>query len=509
MATRRLIGFTAMLVSAALLCGCSSLRLYSQTRDKQGEAVKKAWAEVDAKAVITTQRDNMGALLQEQLRTQDRVSGASRDQQIRSMVTADNGTTASLLIEPASKEIAALAGSTQALKQWLANRQYDADHLVSMENFAREFDRFGFETPSCDDLKNGKAAETLSGWIASNSGSGGIVFGTLKAARKECENYREGEAPLAPGVQRVPLGGRLSAQAALASSAQAALEERRQQSLAARNAFKAAQGEYDAAVAQLQAGADARETVQAAAKKLQDSLKLLVSASDVFAVKFLSQERRDSINAFLAAVADTPAGKEAPPGSSRAAMALILLPDLFDNARQSLADAKKPLLVPLLIRKNHEQLNLEAANRNIAAQETLVELGRAKLDALAAQAGQLQRSLDAIGPISAEAKSARVADVGKLNSVEDRRRIFQALGLYLDAHGRLAAQVKGFDYKRDAAVHERSLSLAEVNVLQWNSLIGTTVDQLADFGTTGIKPEHVVGLFNSLTLLWIGSGVNK
>ena len=44
--------------------------------------------------------------------------------------------------------------------------------------------------------------------------------------------------------------------------------------------------------------------------------------------------------------------------------------------------------------------------------------------------------------------------------------------------------------------------------LQWNSLIGTTVDQLADFGTTGIKAEHLVGLLNSLTLLWIGSGVN-
>ncbi len=189
-------------------------------------------------------------------------------------------------------------------------------------------------------------------------------------------------------------------------------------------------------------------------------------------------------------------------------MALILLPDLFDSARQSLADAKKPLLVPLLIRKNHEQLNLEAANRDIAAQETFVELGRAKLSALAEQASQLKRALDAIGPSSAEAKSARVADVGKLKSVEDRRRIFQALGLYLDAHGRLAAEVKKFDYKRDAAVHERSLSLAEVNVLQWNSLVGTTVDQLADFGTTGIKAEHIVGLLNSLTLLWIGSGVN-
>ena len=509
MPIRPMIGSAALLMSAVLLCGCSSLRLYSETRDKQGEAAKKAWAEVDAKAVIATQRENLGALLQEQLKAQERISTASRDQRIRSMVTSETGTTTSLLIGPANKEIATLAGSPEALKQWLADRQYDADHLASMEKFAREFERFGFELPSCDDLKNGKAGETLSGWIASHPNTGGFISGALKAGGKECEDYKKGQAPLPAGAQRVPLGGRLKTEADRVATAEELLEKSRQKSLAARNAFKAALGEYDAAVARLHTDADAREKVQEAAKKLQASLKLLVDASDVFAVQFLSQERRDSLNAFLAAVADTPAGQEAPAGSSRAAMALILLPDLFDNARQSLADARKPSLVPLLMRKNHEQLNLEAANRDIAAQETLVELARAKLSALTEQARQLQRTLDAIGPTSPEATSARLAVVGKMKSVEDRRRIFQALGLYMDAQGRLTAEVKKFDYKRSAALHERSLSLAEVNVLQWNSLIGTTVDQMADFGTTGIKAEQIVGLLNSLTLLWIGSGVNK
>ena len=64
MPIRPMIGSAALLMSAVLLCGCSSLRLYSETRDKQGEAAKKAWAEVDAKAVIATQRENLGALLQ-------------------------------------------------------------------------------------------------------------------------------------------------------------------------------------------------------------------------------------------------------------------------------------------------------------------------------------------------------------------------------------------------------------------------------------------------------------
>lgn len=510
MLIRPVIGCAAMLASAVLLCGCSSLSLYSETRDKQGEAAKKAWADVDVKAVIATQRDNLGGLLQEQLKAQERISTASRDQRIRSMVTAESGTIAGLLIEPASKELVALAGSSEALKQWLANRQYDADHLARMEKFAREFERFGFELPSCDDLKSGKAGETLSGWIDSHPNTGGFVSGALIAGKKECEDYNKGNAPLPAGSsQRVPPAGRLKAEADRVAKDEKTLEDIRQNSLAARNAYKAALGEYDAVVARLLTDADSREKVQEAAKRLQANLKLLVDASDVFSVEFLSKEKRDSLNAFLAAVADTPAGQGPPAGSSRAAMALILLPDLFDSAGKSLADAKKPLLVPLLLRKNHEQLNLEAASRDIAAQETFVELGRAKRSALTEQARQLQRTIDAIGPTSEEAKNAKVAEVGKLKSTEDRRRVFQALALYLDAQGRLAAEVKKFDYKRDAAVHERSLSLAEVNVLQWDSLVGTTVDQLADFGTTGIKSEHIAGLLNSLTLLWIGSGVNR
>lgn len=88
------------------------------------------------------------------MKAQDRISAASRDQRIRSMVTSEKGTTASLLIKPASDEIVAVAESEEALKQWLANQQYDADHRTNMEKFAHEFERFGFEVPSCGTLES-------------------------------------------------------------------------------------------------------------------------------------------------------------------------------------------------------------------------------------------------------------------------------------------------------------------------------------------------------------------
>lgn len=512
MSIRQILRCTLLFGLITFLTGCSGLRMYSETRDKQGATVKKTWGETKVEAVIAVQRENTAALLQEQLKAQEQVSKASRDQKIRSMLTASDGNVESLLVKPVASGVKTLAGSSEALEQWLINRRYDNDYANSRKDEAREFERFGFELPSCDDLKNGKANDTFAEWIASHKvTSGGFISGTLKHAKATCEDYKKGEAPLPiPNAVRVAVGGRLATAAASVASDEQALEDSRIKSLSARNAYRATLGEYDAAIAKTgnQDDPNARKKVQELAAKLKKNLKVVIDSGDQFGVKFLAQERRDSLNAFLAAVADTKSEEAPPAGSSRAAMALILVPDAFDNARQSLADANKPLLVPLVMRKNYEQLNLEAANREIAAQETLVALSRARLSAMTEQAIALQSALDTLKPISSDARNVKVAHVGTLKEVEDRRRIFQALALYFDAEGRLTAEVKKFDYKRSAVLQERQLSLAEVNVMQWNSLIGTSVDQLADYGTTGIKAEQVLALINSLTLLWIGSGVN-
>jgi hypothetical protein len=508
---RQIIRSSALLALLALLCGCSGLRLYSETRDKQGAALKKSYGEAKVESVIAAQRDNNAALLQEQLAAQEQVSKASRDQKIRAMITSTSGTVDDLLVTPLANEVKTLAGSEDALAQWQLNQRYDADYASRREDEAREFQRFGFELPSCADLQGGKASAALAGWIATRQGTtGGFVSGTLQRAKSTCDDYKKGQAPLPdPTKARVLLGGRLATVATSVASDEEELERIRTKSLAARNAYRAALGEYDAAVADAGKGdPEARKNVQQLATKLKDNLKLVMDADDAFGIQFLAQEKRDSLTAFLAAVAGTKSGEDPPAGSSRAAMALILVPDAIDNARQSLADAKKPLLVPLLMRKNHEQLNLEAANRDIAAQELIVVLARARLDAMTDQAIAAKDALDTLKPIGSVAKNAKFGEVGKLQSVEERQRIFQALALHFDAEGRLAAEVKKYDYKRSAALQERQLSLAEVNVLQWNSLIGTSVDQLADFGTTGIKAEHILALINSLTLLWIGMGVN-
>ena len=60
-----------------------------------------------------------------------------------------------------------------------------------------------------------------------------------------------------------------------------------------------------------------------------------------------------------------------------------------------------------------------------------------------------------------------------------------------------------------AAKYETALGYAEANAAQWNALISGGVDQLADYGASGVRAEQITALLNSLTLLWIGVGVNK
>jgi hypothetical protein len=82
------------------------------------------------------------------------------------------------------------------------------------------------------------------------------------------------------------------------------------------------------------------------------------------------------------------------------------------------------------------------------------------------------------------------------------------VALYLDADSRLHAEIRKTNTRVRAMEHERALAAAESNVAQWNALITSGVGQLADFGASGIRPERITALINSLTLLWIGAGVN-
>ena len=199
-----------------------------------------------------------------------------------------------------------------------------------------------------------------------------------------------------------------------------------------------------------------------------------------------------------------------------------LLPNLIDQSKRALAAAKKPLVTPYILELNYHQLNLEAAKRDIAASEAIVDHSGQILDVLLYQALQLRLARGELNaaivpdpkmPQKTEVVATKYAGKSlamafKEASPSEQHQLYSATARYLDSLNRLDAKRYKLEYVRIADFHNRSLAYAEVNTKQWESLIGTSVGQLQEYGAGGIKPEQAAGLVNTLMLFWIGIGVN-
>jgi hypothetical protein len=293
------------------------------------------------------------------------------------------------------------------------------------------------------------------------------------------------------------------------------LDDLQQQSKAAKQAYDQALTEYKAKEALYAEKPGDRTELIKLAQQAKSALDRLEKTGDAFGARLAAEERLSAIEEFLTTVSETKMGEAPPASASRAAKAFVLLPDTITSTKQWLADAEKPNLVPLLMRKNYEQLNLDAANQRIKAMEIKVALLKAKIETIQLRVNayhnvELLLSEQKLGGAAKknDLLKVRIADIDKVNAPGARLAVYEAVTYYLDASGRLDTEVNKYHYKIAAAEHEKNLSLAEVNVKQWKSLIGTSIDQLADYGTTGITKEQLMSFFNSATLLWIATGVN-
>jgi hypothetical protein len=66
-----------------LLSGCGTVKLYSETRQQQGEAAAKAWGEVNLKAYFDAERVNQAKLLVEEIESIGRLAAVNRETEIR------------------------------------------------------------------------------------------------------------------------------------------------------------------------------------------------------------------------------------------------------------------------------------------------------------------------------------------------------------------------------------------------------------------------------------------
>ena len=513
------------------LSGCGTIYLHSDARQKQGEDAAKAWLDVDLKSTFNTERDNLGKLLEAELQTQDRLALTVRNAELRKMIVRDGKLSLSKAI---SDRLEVLAGPIIAgnlairLTTWTnANTRLNSNARQQAEQ--RELQAvMGAPDVSCKELTTPTGVtEEWQAWASRYPEDGPSSRVIMNELSKLCKAVPELEK------------ARDKALAALAGRIRSALEELAvvRAEIAVANAtktrVKTAVAAYKKALIDATGAADpkkATEKVAEAAKKLQDMLQVASQAQDAFSKELVSNERVKNIEKALGDIASNAAGTP-PAGATSAVVAAVLLPQILDDAQAVARAGRVPATLPLVIRLSIERLRLDAATREVKSLQSQEELSQEIVNALTAQAFQLEEALRHLDNspakniaqlpfpqaiAKAQDASSKVPTVNtgksgdsKLLAADLKEALYRSTTKYLDAIGRLDARYYRLEYMRIAAVHEQSLLRSEVNVAQWEALIDSTVKQAAQHAAGGLKASDLTGLISALGIVWIGHGTNK
>lgn len=500
---------SSILALTVVLSGCSNMLLYSEARDKQGHALKEAWQSVDLQSRFGTIKENSKAVLDKELSITERVALQKAQLQLRA--AAETQTIEAGFGRGAARRLTQLTGTEPNAAQWVAAKNNEATVEVALRAVEEEFQMLGFELPSCGELTGPNSSQVLAPLRDAAQGvspRAGWLRGSLTKALQSCRS------PQYLATESVSLGGEMGATRTEVRANRKALDDLAAQTRTERNEYTAALKAHEDALKSLREGGDARGRLEKAAKRLQDVIPKLEKAQDLFSKEFVTKKKIESISAFTALLGDRSKDQETLEGSSKAAATLVFFSTWADETQKSLSAAQEPELAPLLLERDLLKVNLDGLSKQADILKFRKENREQKLAVQSRQVSQLVRALPVL---RGSTLSNRTADAiflagskGLTQEQNDARdALLTGLGLYADTIGRLDAESRKLDVQHRAARHEEILALAEENVGQWNVVIGGAVGQLVDFGASGVRPEQISALINSLSLLWIGSGVNK
>lgn len=504
------------LAATALLSACAGPpHLYSEVRDKQGIAAKEAWKAVDINDQITTERSNLNKLLAAQLEAQDRLTKLERDGAVRALVSGSSVDSA--LGEPVRKRLGDLAGTPDAFKPVTqATLQLKAFEATGTLFIAPAFSAAQLPVPDCASLKKRPVPDGVAKLVelagpepapTAMASPEWVKIGSVKAALVQLKADCDALPDVGATVAALPAESPVRLAWKQYSDDKEALATATDGSSAKQLEYKAAKDAYQKAVGDEKAGKTAASQVATAKKRLQDAIKALDSAPESISTAFISKERLAELNSLLSALDAYSPDKPVTAGAGQVAALLVLVPNLVDSQRAAELEARKPVALPLLIARDNLELQLEAAQRNVKAHQEMVRLSKQMFDTSVEEA-EAVISADAALKQAPELLKMRPTEAMTTGDANKRVFVYRAATRYIDSIYRLQGRRLKLQYTRLAVIDERALAYAEVNAKQWQSLIGTTVDQNAAYHAGGIKPESIMGLVNSLGIIWIGVGVN-
>lgn len=514
---------------ALALCatGCSSLYLHSEARQTQAEAAAKAWADVGSASLLSAERANLAKLADAEQATQRRVAAAIRDQAAAAIVAPPSAASGAspteryvraTVLVPARERFEKLAGPMRDYDERIKAADELAPIQEEIEGVSARLSSLGAPTSDCDALPAPPAALPPAAleWLGSlrNPAQAG-ARDDLEALRAACERRREMRAEHSRAGIREARDSLLAA--AIAQRDRDRLELTRQRAVfaVAKARFEAALTAYSAELARSAApDKTLAESVASAASTLRQAISALRGLQNAFAKEFIAAETISSIDSALAAVASGEAGEDA----SKLTTFAVQAPAIIDRYRAAMAEARKPLALPLLIRRNAEQLERDAAaadarliEAKVAVGDRLIKAAKDEAAALRRSTGELEHAESLIpGLLDRPWAQALAASSGSGNNNGNAKRLLlSGAARYLDAMSRLDGERYRLEYERIALDHERGLAYSEASVGQWANLIGSGVGQLEAFAKGGINNATLLDIAKVLGLFTIGIGVNK
>jgi hypothetical protein len=280
---------------------------------------------------------------------------------------------------------------------------------------------------------------------------------------------------------------------------------------------------YNDELKRAEPGTSVSERVKEQAAKVGQALDALQTVGAVFGVEIASKERLDRLNELIGSLTT---GKELDAATaSKAELVASMLPMIADRARAIGQSNKGKALVPLLIQRDIEQANLNAARVETNMLRQRVALREAAFNARARQAFTLFNAhnwasqvmscdpellgSDQVDGCRKVAMNRPVHEIWDSLPPRGKRTLLESITQYLDAYARQGGDIDVISTRELALAQERNLMLSEVNAGMWSTLIDATVNQSAEFAALGLKADHFEKLLNILGVFYIGRGVNK
>ena len=546
----------------ALMSGCASgsfpITIYDEARAKRSAQVVTDLKAVNTAEVIAAHQKNLNALRDEELATQDSVAQTSRAFVLRGLVGSTMGAWSSPNANLPRLPTGLSSRIDDALQNDLLGMQQptkDPQGIITVTHQGATFDQIDRGVAALEEWRQARDAENVL-FVSYD-----IVFKTYKMpGPPRCADLlppkNPGDPPAySPRVQlaldslapraRILVEPALEAMRADACNGAAANEfditanfgtlgalpvavKQYQHALveqataekaanAAQQAYATSKAKYEQAVRDA-GGSTAAADVEKASKQLEANIKQLEDLANLtksLTSKFLSAERLKSLDEFVSTVNTNVAAGTVPKGTPKAATAAILLTGLVADAQKTLADGKTPLNLPLMIRRDQEQLKSDAATLQVASWKAQIELKKQLVATLTDEVVALTRARRELAQAAA-AEGMSADAFGKLKFTEAvgkssmSRMVKSATLRYLTVLGRLEADRHKLEYKVIDAQYAEGLAQDALALKRWESLVTLTSGQVAEYYENAtIKPSTVVDVLQLLMLGWIGHGVNK